>query len=225
MAAVVRAKKVLHSAGCCCAGILLALQAVQAQAQPPAGNGPPAGSGPPAERTANPMALPGDVSGSNHEQQLHVPLGPPPGTKPSAALPTDTTPGPPLNLAVEAAQAAVKACAADGYPVGVAVTDAAGHLKAGLSADGVPPSRVYIAIRKDITVVTYGQATLALREKFSADPSLLAQVKPNMSLLPGGIPIKVGDRLLGAIATSGAEAYEEEKCDRVGLEKIQRRLK
>jgi uncharacterized protein GlcG (DUF336 family) len=173
------------------------------------------------------MTLPGDVSGSNHEQQLHVPLGPPAGKRPADfQLPApDLTPGPPLNLAVEAAQAAVNACLADGYRVGVAVTDAAGHLKAGLAADGVVPNRVYIAIRKDLTVVTFGQSTLSLREKFSADPSLMAQVKPNMSLLPGGIPIMVGDRLVGAIASSGAEANEEENCDRIGLKKIQSRLK
>jgi len=178
-------------------------------------------------RASNPAAFPGDVSGSGapNEQQLHVPLGPPAGTHAQGLPPPDPTPGPPLNLAVEAAQAAVNACLADGYRVGVAVTDTAGHLKAALSADGVIPSRVYIAIRKDVTVVTFGQSTLSLREKFLSDPALMARVKPNMSLLPGGMPIMVGDRLVGAIASSGAEAYEEEKCDRAGLQKIQKRLK
>ena len=66
---------------------------------------------------------------------------------------------------------------------------------------------------------------LELREKLTTDQSLMTQVKPNMSLLPGGIPIMKGDVLLGAISTSGAAAYEEEKCAKAGLDRIQARLK
>jgi uncharacterized protein GlcG (DUF336 family) len=108
--------------------------------------------------------------------------------------------------------------------VGVAVTDAAGHLKVGLSADGVSPDRVYTALRKDITAATLKLPTLALREKLASDPALMAQIKPNMSVLPGAIPIVAGDRVIGAIAASGAMAYEEEGCVKIGVARIQSRL-
>ena len=120
---------------------------------------------------------------------------------------------------------AVDTCASDGYPVSVAVTDASGHLKAALVADGVKPNRVYMAVRKDVAAAAFGMSTLALREKLTTDSSLLAQLKPNMSVLPGGLPIFAGDRVVGAIAASGAYAIEEEKCVRAGLQKIQSRLK
>ncbi len=67
-------------------------------------------------------------------------------------------------------------------------------------------------------------STLALRTKIEADSSVMAQVKPNMSLLPGGMPIMKGDVLVGAIAASGATAYVEEKCAKAGVQKIQARL-
>ena len=94
-----------------------------------------------------------------------------------------------------------------------------------LAADGVAPNRVYMALRKDITAAAFGISTVALREKIAADPSLLKQLKPNMSVLPGGMPILVEGRVVGAIASSGAFAYEEEKCVRAGLQEIQAQLK
>lgn len=57
------------------------------------------------------------------------------------------------------------------------------------------------------------------------DSTLMARVKPNMSLLPGGLPIMKGDIVVGAIAASCATAYEEEKCAKAGIEKIQAKLK
>jgi uncharacterized protein GlcG (DUF336 family) len=173
----------------------------------------------------DPAALPGDFVDATIDEQLHVPLGPPQEPRPSAASPSEPTTALTLNLAFDAAKTAVEACGADGYKVSVAVTDAAGHLKAALAADGVAPNRVYMALRKDITAAAFGISTVALREKIAADPSLLKQLKPNMSVLPGGMPILVEGRVVGAIASSGAFAYEEEKCVRAGLQEIQAQLK
>ena len=118
----------------------------------------------------------------------------------------------------------MEACAADGYVVVAAVTDAAGKLKAALAPDGARPNGVYMAIRKDVTAAAFGMSTLELREQLTKDPSLRVRVKPNMSLLPGGLPLMRGSVLVGAISTSGAAAYEEEKCARAGIAKIASRL-
>ena len=209
-----------------CAGCAFVLTGTAFAAQPPAGANAQANAGEPARITeSDPAALPGEFVDMPQDRQLTVPLGPPAGTRATRPPSVDPTPSPGSALALEAAQAAVESCAADGYVVAAAVTDAAGKLKAALAPDGTRSNGVYMALRKDVTVVAFRMPTLALREKMASDASLMARVKPNMALLPGGIPIMKGDVLVGAISTSGAAAYEEEKCARAGLQKIQSRLR
>lgn len=112
-----------------------------------------------------------------------------------------------LSLAAQAAQAAVASCRVDGYTVAVAITDADGNLKAALAPEGTRANGVYMAMHKALTVVGFKMSTLELRMKIESDPSLLGLVKPNMSLLPGGLPIYSGKSFIGAIATSGASAH------------------
>jgi len=205
-------------------GVLaLAAMGVQAQA-PAAGDRPPPGNRPP-PALISPAAMPGDIVLPTVEEQLHVPLGPPAGTRPTRVPPAYPTPSPPLDLALEAAKAAIDSCAADGYRVGVAVTDAEGHIRVGLAADGVSPDRVYTAVRKSLSAATFKVPTRALRDTMPNNPELLSQVKPAMAVLPGGIPIMVDGRVIGGMASSGATAYEEEKCVNAGLDKIRSRLK
>jgi uncharacterized protein GlcG (DUF336 family) len=173
----------------------------------------------------DPAAIPGDFVDMPQDRQLTVNLGPPAGTRSTRPATVDPTRSPGSTLALEAVQTAVESCAADGYVVAAAVTDAAGKLKAALAPDGTRSNGVFMALRKDVTVVEFRMPTLALREKLPTDPGLKARIKPNMSLLPGGIPIMLGDVLVGAISTSGAAAYEEEKCAKAGLDRIQSRLK
>nr|WP_253951089.1 heme-binding protein [Novosphingobium sp. SG751A] len=114
--------------------------------------------------------------------------------------------------------------AADGYAITVAVTDAQGQLKAALAADGPRENGIYMAMHKTLTVVGFRISTLELRQRIEKDPALLDQVKPNMSLLPGGVPIFGHGAFLGAIATSGASAHIEEKCAADGIAGIASQL-
>ena len=208
----------------CAAGVFM-LGATAFAAQPQGAAAPANAAEPPRITESAPEAIPGEFVDMPQDRQLTVNLGPPAGTRAARPPAVDPTPSPGYALALEAAQTAVQSCAADGYVVAAAVTDAAGKLKAALAPEGTRSNGVYMALRKDVTVVGFRMATLQLREKMATDPSLMKQVKPNMSLLPGGIPIMKGDVLVGAISTSGAAAYEEEKCARAGLQKIQSRLK
>ena len=201
----------------------LLLATACADAQTPAAPSPAAEPKRLTEAT-DPGALPGDFMDIPQSAQLRVPLGPPAGTHATRPIATDATPSPGYALALEAAQTAVATCLADGYSVAVAVTDSAGKLKVALAPDGTRNNGIYMALRKGVTVVGFRMTTLQVRARIEADPSLLSQVKPNMVLLPGGLPIMKGDMLLGAIAVSGAAAYEEEKCGQAGLQKIQSRL-
>lgn len=204
-------------AACCTSALLL----TAAHARTPTTGGAPHAAKP---RPAA-AALPGDIELIPIQVQLHVPLGPPAGTPPTHAQASDTTPSPPLDLSLKAAKGAIDACTADGWRVGVAVTDAAGHLRVGLAADGVSPDRVYTAIRKDVAAAAFGVPTRSLRKTLPGNPRMLARVKPDMSVLPGAVPIIVHDQVLGAVGASGAMAFEEEKCALIGARIIEAGLK
>jgi uncharacterized protein GlcG (DUF336 family) len=150
----------------------------------------------------------------------------PQNTGPRTPPTPDMTPAPPLALSIEAARAAIDFCRALGVAVGVAVVDAAGVMRVGLSADGAtPPGRAYGAVPKALTAVAFREPSSAAQKDLRADPSLMSKVKPNMMVNPGGIPLMVGDRLLGAIGVSGTGAQQEEACAKAGADKIQSRLK
>ncbi|RVU05670.1 heme-binding protein [Novosphingobium umbonatum] len=193
-------------------GTILAMAADGATAQSPTPL--PRNTTPP-----SPQNMPGDYFDIPQSAQLKVPLGPPASGRNSAPL---SPPAPSISqkLAGLAAQTALASCAADGYAITVAVSDADGRIKAALAADGTRDNGLYMAMHKTLTVVGFHMSTLQLREKIEQDPSVLQQVKPNMSLLPGGMPIWKQGVLVGAIATSGASAYVEEKCAADGIASI-----
>jgi uncharacterized protein GlcG (DUF336 family) len=207
--------KVLKLTAACFVSALM-LSAAQAQTRAITTNGGGAARARPAL-----AALPGDLQLPPIQVQLHVRLGPPAGTPPRQVQSPDTTPAAPLNLSLKAAKAAIEACTADGWRVGVAVTDAAGDLRVGLAANGASPRRVYTAIRKDIAAAAFGVPTRALRRTMPGTPAMLARLKPDMSVLPGAVPLIVGGRVIGAIGASGAMAYEEEKCAIIGARIIE----
>jgi uncharacterized protein GlcG (DUF336 family) len=136
----------------------------------------------------------------------------------------DTTPALPMALAVELAQAAVATCAAQGLRVGAAVSDAAGNLRVGVTGDGARPGRIFTASRKNAAVIAFGLPTSELQAKLRADPALLAAVKPNMAVMPGGLPIVSRGKTVGALAVSGAASLQDEACARTALAAMQSRL-
>jgi uncharacterized protein GlcG (DUF336 family) len=198
----------------CGAFTLTLLSAAQAQMPPAAGAAPGANPAP----APDPMRLPGDAP--------PPPMGAVPRPAGAGGPPPDTTPSPSLALALEAAQAALDACTADGLKVGVAVVDAAGQLHVGLIAEGARPGRIYTAVRKDLVALAFKTPTSEVQAKLAAgDPAAAALVKPNMMTVAGAVPLMAGDQLLGAIGVSGATSQQDEKCAAAGAAKIKAKLK
>jgi uncharacterized protein GlcG (DUF336 family) len=137
--------------------------------------------------------------------------------------------GPALDLAIEAARAAVRSCAASGYRIGVTVIDSAGEARAMLSADGADGSHVFVAMRKALAALAFDLPSSALSARIAADQALLARVTPAMFIAGGALPIMAGDQLIGAIGASGAGGavlgQQDEICALAGLNRIRPRLK
>jgi uncharacterized protein GlcG (DUF336 family) len=201
-----------------CVALAMALS-VSARAQTPAA----AGAAPASNQVPRDTSLlPGDAVPWPLERVLKSPK-----LQPGAPLPKqklNTTLGPPLALAVEAAQAAIDACKADGVMVGAAVVDSAGMLRVGLTSDGAEQGRIFNAARKGLTALEFKVPTSEAQKQLAAEPALMARINPGMSTSAGGVPLMVGSKLLGAIGVSGSIQEEDEKCAAAGAAKISPRL-
>ena len=134
----------------------------------------------------------------------------------------------PLSLATEAAQTALNACEKEGYHVSVAVTDRTGLLRALIRGDQGGAHTLDSSSRKAYTSASLGRSTGELAKMLSTNPTAegLRQMNDKILILAGGLPIKVGELVIGGIGVGGAPGGDkDEVCAQAGLDKIKNRLK
>jgi len=131
-----------------------------------------------------------------------------------------------LALAVTIAQGAMEKCTAQGYGISVVVVDRAGDTIVALRGDKAAPHTMENARRKAYTARSFRIPTSEYAEKFATnDPVVLQQVTlPNVIAIPGGLPIKVGDDVVGGAGVSGTPGVDE-ACVQAGLDKVADQLK
>jgi uncharacterized protein GlcG (DUF336 family) len=170
--------------------------------------------------TPNGSGFPGDRG--RPFDGLPLPPGPPPPPPPERPLPR----APSLELALEAARAIVDAC--KGYHVGVSIIDAAGTPKLYYIPDGTDGSHAYTGFRKAYTALTFKMPTSQVGLSTRTDQAVAARIKADTNLLTfaGGLVLKSGDQVVGALGVSGAEpSAKDEECGLVGVARIRDRLK
>jgi uncharacterized protein GlcG (DUF336 family) len=129
----------------------------------------------------------------------------------------------PLDLALEAASAALAQCATDGYQVSVAVVDRGGVLKVLLRGDGTGPHTVMSSWRKAYTSASLGRPTGELALGAVANPALwaLRDMDSQILILAGGLPIIVDDAVVGGIGVGGApDGNLDEVCAQAGVDAV-----
>jgi uncharacterized protein GlcG (DUF336 family) len=140
------------------------------------------------------------------------------------ALPTHLIPA---ALALEAVAEAVAECARQGYTETAVLVDVDGVRQAVLRGDRAGAHTLDSAFEKAYTAASFKSDTSALVERSKTAPiaPLLAKL-PNTLLFGGGLVIKIGDEVVGAIGASGAPGTDlDDGCARAGLDKIRDRLK
>jgi len=162
----------------------------------------------------------GGVGAESYEQEggkiAHINAPPPPPAR-----------GPSLELASQAAQVAVDACAAKGFNVGVSVVDSAGVLKVLVAKDGTSPRGVQSSTNKAVTALTFSDSTGHLGELSKSDKALASRLStnPNFNSRAGGVLLKANNEVIGAIGVGGARGSEnDEACALAGIQAIQTRL-
>ncbi|GAU81422.1 heme-binding protein [Bosea sp. BIWAKO-01] len=133
----------------------------------------------------------------------------------------------PLAIAQELAQATVEACAAKNFNVTATVVDRAGLVRAMLRADRAGPHTVEASRAKAFTSASARNATSAIAEGAEKNPAArhLASIE-GFLLLGGGVPVKVGDEVIGAVGVGGAPGgHLDEECANAGIEKVKAKLR
>ena len=130
-------------------------------------------------------------------------------------------------LALEAVGAAVAHCAEQGYAVSAVLLDASGTRQAILRGDRAGIHTIDSAMGKAYTANSFTADSGAVAERLMGNPASAGlQHVPGVILARGGVPIQIGDEVVGALGVGGAPAGDKaEACARAGLDKIRDRLK
>lgn len=119
-----------------------------------------------------------------------------------------------LEGARRVADAAISYARSHAAPGGaIAVVDAGGHTVLLERLDGTFPAGADISIGKARTAVMFLRATRALEETINKGRDAMIPVAAVTAFTPlvGGIPIVVGDQVIGAIGVSGASSAQQDE--------------
>src|SRR3984885_1491648 len=130
-----------------------------------------------------------------------------------------------VDVAQTIAQEAMAKCRADGYKVSVLVVDGLNAPKAMLRDDGATAATTEVARMKATATMLYN------RPSGPATPPPAGTAAPPATIpgtinAQGGVPIKVGDVTIGAVAVSGAPGGDKDAaCANAGISKAVGKLK
>src|SRR6476660_892937 len=130
-----------------------------------------------------------------------------------------------MDVAEAIAQGAMAKCRADGYKVTVLVVDAMNAPKAMIRDDGATAATTEVAKMKATATMLYN------RPSGPATPPPAGQAAPPATIpgtinAQGGVPIKVGETTIGAVAVSGAPGGDKDAaCANAGIAKAADKLK
>jgi uncharacterized protein GlcG (DUF336 family) len=130
-----------------------------------------------------------------------------------------------VEVAQTIAQESMAKCRADGYKVTVTVVDGSNVLKAFLRDDGAGNGTVEMGRMKANSVMAFGRPSGPPPNLPPGTPAP-APVLPGTVNAMGGVPIKVGDQLIGAVSVSGAPGGDKDAaCANAALAKVADKLK
>jgi len=131
-----------------------------------------------------------------------------------------------LSLANQIAAATVAACATNGHAVTATVVDRAGSVRAVQRADTAGPHTVDASLAKAYTSASARNHTLAMMETAQKNPAAANLVHiPGFLLLGGGVPIRAGNEVIGAVGVGGAPGgHLDEQCAVAALEQVKGQL-
>jgi uncharacterized protein GlcG (DUF336 family) len=130
-----------------------------------------------------------------------------------------------LGLAKTIAEAALAECQAKGFHTAVAVVDRAGQIMVILRDEQASAQSAEMARRKAYTAKMFRSTTLDFQKRTS-DPAYAAQRDvADILALGGGVPIRVGNEIIGGVGSSGSSQEQDDSCAKAGVAKAASLLK
>jgi len=130
-----------------------------------------------------------------------------------------------LAMAKTIAEATIGECRAKNFHTAAVVVDRAGQVLVVLRDEQATAATVEMATRKAYTARTFRMTTLDFQKRTS-DPAFAAQRNVSQILaLGGGVPIQIGDEVIGGVGSSGSSQEQDDACAKAGVAKIAGLLK
>jgi uncharacterized protein GlcG (DUF336 family) len=132
----------------------------------------------------------------------------------------------PYAVALTIAHTTLESCTAKGYAVSAVVVDRDGDTIVAIRGDNAAPHTMENARRKAYTAMSFRVSTTEYAKRFADNNPLVHQqvTLPNVIAIPGGLPIKVGNEIVGGVAASGSPG-QDEPCVQAGLDEVAEQLK
>ena len=130
-----------------------------------------------------------------------------------------------LAMAQTIAQAALAQCESMGFKVSAAVVDRGGLTIVMLRGDGAGLHTPEGAERKAYTARTFSQPSADFVKRLSDRPDTAGSRQYTRVLaLGGGLPIKAGNEVVGAVGVSGSPG-KDDVCSQAGIDKVADQLR
>jgi glc operon protein GlcG len=114
------------------------------------------------------------------------------------------------------AASVVAECQKNGWNVAVAVVDTHGFLVYFERMDNTQTASMEIAVGKAKAAATYRRPTRVFMEVINKGGPATATL-PGVFASPGGVPITVDGKIVGAVGVSGVTGDQDEQCAKAGL--------
>ena len=130
-----------------------------------------------------------------------------------------------LATALTIATTASETCKGQGYRVTVAVVGRIGEIIVQLRGDDASPHTIENSFRKAFTARTFRTSSGEFAQRQKDNPPGAALWLSNISGNQGGLPIKVGEDVIGAVGVSGAPGGDKDAvCAQAGIDRIAKGL-
>jgi uncharacterized protein GlcG (DUF336 family) len=131
-----------------------------------------------------------------------------------------------LGLAMTIANATIGECRAKGAKSAVVVLDRSGQILVALRDEEAPPNTVEMARRKAYTSRMFNTTTAEFQKNTMPDSPRSGQRDvPDILALSGGVPVKIGNEIIGTVGSSGSGLEADDACAKAGVAKVADLLK
>jgi len=131
-----------------------------------------------------------------------------------------------LAMAKTIAEATLAECQSKGFHTAAVVLDRAGQVLVTLRDEQATAQTAEMARRKAYTARMFRSTTLEFQKRTASDPALAPQRDvADILALGGGVPIQLGNEIIGAVGSSGSNQQMDDACAKAGVAKVADLLK